>query len=289
MSILRGLAIPIGVAAAILLVLLFNPWLVIEDADPPPDLDGRLLDLLHRAASGAVRGSKKPRKQGDRDRGPGIHAVPLRQLTCRAVLAADPPLRRLRLARGRVAQVHRPGMDARRGRATSLLGAGRRDPGEGRPPITFEWYRDFINTLLNANAERWMAWVVTLGELAVGIGLILGLLTGVAAFFGALMNMSFLLAGSASTNPVLFTLAIGLILAWKVAGYYGLDRYLLPMLGTPWRPGSLVHRGASPAGHRRAEPPAQRTATTPRRSGRPSGVTVCAGRAHRHELSRPCG
>ena len=49
------------------------------------------------------------------------------------------------------------------------------------------------------------------------------------------MNMSFLLAGSASTNPVMFTLAIGLMLAWKVAGYYGLDRYLLPLLGTPWR------------------------------------------------------
>jgi len=25
-------------------------------------------------------------------------------------------------------------------------------PDEGRPPITFEWYRDFINTLLNNNA-----------------------------------------------------------------------------------------------------------------------------------------
>jgi thiosulfate dehydrogenase [quinone] large subunit len=25
------------------------------------------------------------------------------------------------------------------------------------------------------------------------------------------------------------------MLAWRVAGYYGLDRYLLPMLGTPWR------------------------------------------------------
>jgi thiosulfate dehydrogenase [quinone] large subunit len=48
------------------------------------------------------------------------------------------------------------------------------------------------------------------------------------------MNMSFLLAGSASTNPVLFTLAIGLMLAWRVAGWYGLDRYLLPRLGVPW-------------------------------------------------------
>ncbi len=53
------------------------------------------------------------------------------------------------------------------------------------------------------------------------------------------MNMSFLLAGSASTNPVMFALAIGLILAWKVAGYYGVDRYLLPLLGTPWQPTDL--------------------------------------------------
>lgn len=116
-------------------------------------------------------------------------------------------------------------------------------PEQGRPPITYEWYRDFINMLLNGGYETWFGWVITLGEIAVGVGLLLGILTGVAAFFGALMNMSFLLAGSASTNPVLFTLAVGLILAWKVAGYYGVDRYLLPMLGTPWRPGVLAARG----------------------------------------------
>jgi thiosulfate dehydrogenase [quinone] large subunit len=59
-------------------------------------------------------------------------------------------------------------------------------------------------------------------------------LTGIAAFFGATMNMSYLLAGSTSTNPVMFAFAIGLILAWKMAGYHGLDRYLLPRLGVPW-------------------------------------------------------
>lgn len=112
-------------------------------------------------------------------------------------------------------------------------------PEQGRPPITYDWYRDFINFLLNGGHETWFAWVVTLGELAIGIGLIFGILTGIAAFFGALMNMSFLLAGSASTNPVMFTLAVGLMLAWKVAGYYGVDRWLLPMLGTPWRPGAI--------------------------------------------------
>jgi thiosulfate dehydrogenase (quinone) large subunit len=104
-----------------------------------------------------------------------------------------------------------------------------------RPPITYEWYRDFINMLLTGNHEGWFSYVIVFGEIAVGIGLIVGMLTGIAAFFGAFMNMSFLLAGTASSNPVLFTMAIGLILAWRVAGYYGVDRWLLPMLGTPWR------------------------------------------------------
>jgi thiosulfate dehydrogenase [quinone] large subunit len=108
-------------------------------------------------------------------------------------------------------------------------------PEQGRPPITYDWYRDFISFLLQGHHETWFAWVVTFGELAVGVGLIVGALTGFAAFFGAFMNMSFLLAGSASTNPVMFTLAIGLMLAWRVAGYYGVDRVLLPLLGTPWQ------------------------------------------------------
>jgi thiosulfate dehydrogenase [quinone] large subunit len=117
-------------------------------------------------------------------------------------------------------------------------------PEQGRPPITYDWYRDFITFLVNGNHEGWFAYAITFGEILVGLGLIVGALTGIAAFFGALMNMSFLLAGSASANPVLFTAAIGLILAWRVAGYYGLDRYLLPMLGTPWR-SRAADRGAS--------------------------------------------
>ena len=108
-------------------------------------------------------------------------------------------------------------------------------PEEGRPPITYDWYRDFLTFLIDGNHETWFSVLIVFGEILVGLGLIVGALTGIAAFFGALMNMSFLLAGSASSNPVLFTAAIGLMLAWRVAGYYGVDRWLLPILGTPWR------------------------------------------------------
>ena len=81
--------------------------------------------------------------------------------------------------------------------------------------------------------------MVTFGELAVGIGLIIGMLTGIAAFFGVFMNMNFLLAGAVSINPIIGGLAILLVLAWRIAGYYGVDRWLLPLLGTPWT-GSLA-------------------------------------------------
>jgi len=42
------------------------------------------------------------------------------------------------------------------------------------------------------------------------------------------------LAGAVSTNPIIGGLALFLVLAWRIAGYYGGDRFLLPLLGTPW-------------------------------------------------------
>jgi thiosulfate dehydrogenase [quinone] large subunit len=112
-------------------------------------------------------------------------------------------------------------------------------PAGGRPPIEYGWYRAFLAYLLSIHVDVWIGKLVAYGELAIGITLILGAFVGIAAFFGAFMNWNFMMAGTASTNPMLFVAAILLILGWKVAGYYGLDRYLLPLLGTPWRPGKV--------------------------------------------------
>lgn len=107
---------------------------------------------------------------------------------------------------------------------------------DGAHPDVQGWYAAFLENVIAPNASVWGP-VIAWGEVLVGVGLILGALTGIAAFFGLFMNLNFLLAGTVSTNPILFVLAIGLILAWRVAGHYGADRYLLPLLGTPWKPG----------------------------------------------------
>lgn len=107
--------------------------------------------------------------------------------------------------------------------------------GGAKPTITYDWYNGFIQWLINIQAQGVMGKVIAFGETAVGLGLIFGAFTGVAAVAGAFMNLNFMLAGSASTNPVLLLLGFLLVLAWKTAGYIGLDRFLLPLLGTPWR------------------------------------------------------
>jgi thiosulfate dehydrogenase [quinone] large subunit len=112
-----------------------------------------------------------------------------------------------------------------------------------RPAIhqDFAWYRDFLTFMMDQGWADWFAKLVAIGEVAIGLGLIFGTLLGVAAFFGIVLNLNFMLAGTASTNPVLLMLALPLVIGYKVAGYYGLDRWVLTALGTPWSPGRLFH------------------------------------------------
>jgi len=116
----------------------------------------------------------------------------------------------------------------------------------GEHPQVQGWYAWFLENLVLPNAALWGR-LVAAGETLVGVALILGMFTGIAAFFAAFMNVNFLLAGTVSLNPILLLLAILLILAWRTAGWWGVDRWLLPALGTPWRPG-LIFRGEPRSG-----------------------------------------
>jgi thiosulfate dehydrogenase [quinone] large subunit len=112
-------------------------------------------------------------------------------------------------------------------------------PAQGSAPIHYAWYRNFLQYMLDTQAYVWFAKLIAIGEMLVGITLILGIFTAFAAFVGGTMNFSFMLAGSASVNPVFLLISVGLILAWKVAGYFGADYFLIPavanLLGTKER------------------------------------------------------
>lgn len=104
----------------------------------------------------------------------------------------------------------------------------------GAHPDVQMWYASFLKGAVLPHLVSWSN-AIAVGEVLVGVGLIVGAVTGVAAFFGLFMNLNFMLAGTVSVNPILFTLSIGLVLAWRVAGYWGLDRYVLPRLHRGFR------------------------------------------------------
>lgn len=109
---------------------------------------------------------------------------------------------------------------------------------QGDHPDVQGWYASFIQNVALPNAELF-SYMVAYGEVLVGIALILGIFTGIAAFFGGVMNANFLFAGTVSANPLMLVVAFVIVLGWRVAGQWGLDRIALPMVGVPGAPGKL--------------------------------------------------
>ena len=131
-----------------------------------------------------------------------------------------------------------------------LIGASTAVSASGKPVITYTWYSDFLKMLVSSGSYVWMAKVVAVGETLVGIALILGMFTALAAFFGGFMNFNYLMAGTVSVNPVFLVLAVTLLLAWKVSGRIGVDYFLVPRVGALWsdRTPTGAVRGRIPQG-----------------------------------------
>ncbi|HXP92082.1 MAG TPA: DoxX family protein [Candidatus Binatia bacterium] len=134
---------------------------------------------------------------------------------------------------------------AKAGAALTAWLAGALTKTQGAHPDVQGWYATFLVVFVAPHAAFWSI-LVSYGELFVGLGLIFGLLTGIAAYFGTVMNASFLLGGTVSTNPILLGLGTLLVLAWKTAGWWGLDRWVLTRLGTPWHRGPIAQPLAHP-------------------------------------------
>lgn len=128
------------------------------------------------------------------------------------------------------------------GAAVAGFAQGAMQQTTGEHPQVTGWYAAFLKNVVVPNAAAF-SYLVTFGEILVGVALILGLFTGIAAFFGGFMNASYIFAGVAGANPLMFILATWLVLAWRVAGHWGLDRWVLPLLGVPGSRGTMFRRG----------------------------------------------
>ncbi|MFW5709311.1 MAG: DoxX family protein [Chloroflexota bacterium] len=112
-----------------------------------------------------------------------------------------------------------------------------RVPEAGPAPITYGWYRDIIQGLLDAEAYQWMAPSIVVLEVMFGVMFILGAFVGFTALAAAFLHWTYLMAGSAGNNGIMFPATVLLIAAWKVAGYYGLDYFLMRRISALWSPG----------------------------------------------------
>lgn len=99
----------------------------------------------------------------------------------------------------------------------------------GDHPAVQGWYSAFLETVALPNADLFST-LVAYGELLVGIGLILGAATIPALIAAAFMNLNFLLAGTTSTNPILYTTAIILLFTGSGAYFWGVDRFAIPYI-----------------------------------------------------------
>lgn len=109
-------------------------------------------------------------------------------------------------------------------------------PESGPPPIIYGWYRDFLSGMLNAGAYEWMAPLIVYAEILFGVLFITGAFVGFTGLAAAFLHWNYLLAGSAGNNGLMFPATILLIVAWKVAGYYGLDYFLMRRVSALWSP-----------------------------------------------------
>jgi thiosulfate dehydrogenase [quinone] large subunit len=98
----------------------------------------------------------------------------------------------------------------------------------GTGGASYGWFRGFLHGFVIPNST-WIAKLVAVSELTIGALLILGLFTGAVAVAGLALNVVYMFSGTSGVNPAYAIVAVFLILAWRNAGYLGLDSLALPM------------------------------------------------------------
>lgn len=93
--------------------------------------------------------------------------------------------------------------------------------------VLYPTFTKFVENFALPNVKL-INFLIPWGEFLIGLGLILGVLTTAAAFFGLMLNFMFMFAGTVSTNPWLMLFGFIILFAGANAGRFGGDRFVLP-------------------------------------------------------------
>lgn len=99
----------------------------------------------------------------------------------------------------------------------------------GDHPEVQHWFHNLTENVFLPNAGL-LALLVAYGEFLIGIALIIGFLTRLSALAAIFMNLTFLFAGTTSSNPQMLVLGLAIVGFGSAAGVYGVDRWLMPWL-----------------------------------------------------------
>jgi|GEM_PF-453028 len=97
----------------------------------------------------------------------------------------------------------------------------------GKGGASYGWWAGVLHNFVVPNAA-WIAKFISLAEIVIGLAILLGFFTGAAAAAGLSLNIVYMFSGSAGVNPMYAILSVLLVLAWRNAGWFGLDRLALP-------------------------------------------------------------
>ena len=87
---------------------------------------------------------------------------------------------------------------------------------------SYSWWAGFLHHFVVPNAS-WIGVLIAFAELAAGIGLAFGFLTPLAAGGALLMNLTYMLSGTAGVNPVYALVAVVVLATWRSSGWIGVD------------------------------------------------------------------
>jgi thiosulfate dehydrogenase [quinone] large subunit len=86
----------------------------------------------------------------------------------------------------------------------------------------YSWWGSFLHSFVVPNAG-WIAIAVAVGEFAIGIALVLGLFTRLAALASLALLFTYVMSGTASVCAFYALFAIVILTTWRTSSWLGVD------------------------------------------------------------------